>query len=240
MTLINYIINWESITKAIFLYLCSMYYRREVILSLMQLFDYHWNKLRLPKFIFLFYPSQSRPEYDFIPYRFGCYSYSTNADLTLMVSGAILTESENAFQCKSRTDFLSLLRGTDRLGLIDIKKQFGRFNAIDLIKYIYIHYPYWTITNSTMAERILSCCELQKLSATTVYKSAISKLPYQYSNRFKASTGKESKMMMEDWEMEQLYWNGLTQHNGAESKATLAIKKILRLFCQNRRYILEK
>lgn len=37
--------------------------------------------------------------------------------------------------------------------------------------------------------------------------------------------GKQSKMMIEDWEIGQLYWNCLTSHEGNESKAVEDVKK---------------
>jgi len=37
--------------------------------------------------------------------------------------------------------------------------------------------------------------------------------------------GKQSKMMIEDWEIGQLYWNCLARHEGNEAKAVEDVKK---------------
>lgn len=37
--------------------------------------------------------------------------------------------------------------------------------------------------------------------------------------------GKQSKMMIEDWEIGQLYWNCLSRHENNESKAVGDVKK---------------
>jgi uncharacterized protein YwgA len=71
-----------------------MFYRRKAILSLLQLFDGQLEKIRLQKLLFLFAQRQAKAEYDFIPYKFGCYSYSANADMTAMVRKAFLNEDE--------------------------------------------------------------------------------------------------------------------------------------------------
>jgi len=63
-----------------------MFYRRKIILSLLQLFDNKIDKISLQKLLFLFTKGQKKAEYDFIPYLYGCYSYSASADLTAMVS----------------------------------------------------------------------------------------------------------------------------------------------------------
>ena len=59
-----------------------MLYRRKIILSLLQLFEGELEKIRLQKLLFLFTQQQAKAEYDFVPYKYGCFSYSANADLT--------------------------------------------------------------------------------------------------------------------------------------------------------------
>lgn len=53
----------------------------------------------------------------------------------------------------------------------------------------------------------------------------VKKLPYKFSYVFKDNVGKESKMMIEDWEIGQLYWNCLAKYNGDEVKACNDVKK---------------
>jgi uncharacterized protein YwgA len=84
-----------------------MFYRRKVILALFQLFDGQLEKIRLQKLLFLFSQRQLKAEYDFIPYKYGCYSYSANADLTTMVKKGILTETESSFSTHEKTDYLN-------------------------------------------------------------------------------------------------------------------------------------
>ncbi|MGE8535771.1 MAG: hypothetical protein ACN6OJ_14380 [Chryseobacterium sp.] len=53
----------------------------------------------------------------------------------------------------------------------------------------------------------------------------VRKLPYKFSYVLKDSKGKQSKMMIEDWEIGQLFWNCLARHEGNESKAIGDVKK---------------
>lgn len=79
-----------------------MFYRRKIILSLLQLFDGQLEKIRLQKLLFLFTNKQLKSEYDFIPYKFGCYSYSANADMTAMVTRGFLNEDDKTFEKNHR------------------------------------------------------------------------------------------------------------------------------------------
>ena len=53
----------------------------------------------------------------------------------------------------------------------------------------------------------------------------VKKLPYKFSYRFKDEAGTECKLMIEDWETGQLYWNSLRRHDGNEKKACEDVKK---------------
>ncbi|MCA0430375.1 MAG: hypothetical protein LCH32_07720 [Bacteroidetes bacterium] len=52
----------------------------------------------------------------------------------------------------------------------------------------------------------------------------VQKLPYKFSYVLTDNQGKESHMMIEDWEIGQLYWNCLAKHEGDESKAVQDVK----------------
>jgi len=52
----------------------------------------------------------------------------------------------------------------------------------------------------------------------------VKKLPYKFSYKITDNIGKESTMMIEDWEIGQLYWNCLKKHEGNEAKATEDVK----------------
>ncbi len=59
-----------------------MYYRRKIILSLLQVFDNKLDKIQLQKLLFLFSRYNiEKKTYDFVPYKYGCYSFQANQDL---------------------------------------------------------------------------------------------------------------------------------------------------------------
>ncbi|MCU0416337.1 MAG: DUF488 domain-containing protein [Cytophagaceae bacterium] len=139
-----------------------MFYRRKIILALMQLFEGNLEKIRLQKLLFLFAQKQENKAYDFVPYRFGCYSYSANADLTAMANKGILSETNSHFKSLDKTDYLKSLKETDRKQLLEIKKLYGSMSANKLMEHTYVNFPYWA-TKSEKAESILTKHELEKV-----------------------------------------------------------------------------
>ncbi len=140
-----------------------MFYRRKIILALLQLFDGQLDKIRLQKLLFLFANKQGKAEYDFIPYKFGCYSYSANADMTAMVTRGFLNEDEKTFTKKDPTDYLKQLKPADLKLLQEVKANYGKMSANALMKHTYINFPFYAI-KSEVAENILSQEELEKVT----------------------------------------------------------------------------
>ena len=52
----------------------------------------------------------------------------------------------------------------------------------------------------------------------------VQKLPYKFSFIFEDDEGKQSKLMIEDWETGQLFWKCLAKHESNEAKAIQDVK----------------
>jgi len=139
-----------------------MFYRRKIILALLELFDGELEKIRLQKLLFLFSQQQEKADYDFIPYKYGCYSYSANADLTTMASKGLLAETEKSFQKADNISYLKLVRADDLLKLNNVKALYGGMDSNALMRHTYKNFPYWAI-NSIKAASILTKAELEKV-----------------------------------------------------------------------------
>ncbi len=140
-----------------------MFYRRKIILALLQLFGGQLDKIRLQKLLFLFTNNQAKAEYEFIPYKFGCYSYSANADISAMVKREFLKEYENSFEKKDESDYLKQLKPADLKLLNEVKSNYGKLSATALMKHTYVNFPFYAI-KSESAKNILSKEELEKVS----------------------------------------------------------------------------
>jgi len=142
-----------------------VYYRRKIILALLQLFEGELEKIRLQKLLFLFTQKQEVKAYDFVPYKFGCFSYSANADLTAMVGKDMILETESHFKSKEKTDYLTQLKEKDRQQLLEINQLYGSLSANDLMKHTYVNFPYWA-TKSVKAQSILTEKDLERVRAS--------------------------------------------------------------------------
>ena len=74
--------------------------------------------------------------------------------------------------------------------------------------------------------------KLDKLNQLNLFETnkegkfeVVQKLPYKFKFHFKDNQGTESRLMIEDWETGQLYWNCLARHEGDEQKVIADVRK---------------
>ncbi|MDR3666962.1 MAG: DUF488 domain-containing protein [Ignavibacteriaceae bacterium] len=109
----------------------------------------------LQKYLFLLNQGKDDPFYEFIPYKFGCYSFQANQDLSTLNKYTIVKESDNFWNLEDKTNYLNQLKIHDRILITKLYSQFRELRGDALIKYVYEKYPYYAI-HSTIAERLLS------------------------------------------------------------------------------------
>lgn len=143
-----------------------LYYRRKILLALLELFEGQLTAKSLQKYLFLFTRVQSVKSFDFIPYRYGCFSFQANQDISTMAKYGYLEVKEESngrfIKLKQTGNYLNLLDMFDRQALIDMKAEFSTLSQIELIRYTYQKYPYFA-TKSAIAHELLTTDELAKV-----------------------------------------------------------------------------
>jgi len=151
-----------------------MYYRRKILLSLLQEFDNRLSKIALQKLLFLFTRIQQDKAFDFVPYKFGCFSFQANYDLKVLSKYDLLAESGNentkSWIKTDKNNYSELLKSTDKQILNQIIKQFRNFSEAELIKHTYLHYPYYA-GKSTILSMILNQEEIKQVRKKQKSKS---------------------------------------------------------------------
>lgn len=123
-------------------------------MALLELLGGEVEKLRLQKLLFLYAMKKPKPEYDFVPYKYGCYSFSAHADLSTMVKKGILTETKKKYKKSAADSYLQTLKTTDGALLKEIVHTYGSMSIDALIKHTYLNFPFYAI-RSTIAKEVL-------------------------------------------------------------------------------------
>jgi hypothetical protein len=129
-----------------------VYYRRKVLLALLEAFGGRLGKTDCEKLLFLFCQATQRNYYDFFPYQFGGFSLVSYYDKNILANSGFL-QDEDDFVLATEESFLERIKPEDKKALeILVKQTPERGDA--LIRKIYLEYPYFAL-NSRIATRLL-------------------------------------------------------------------------------------
>jgi hypothetical protein len=140
-----------------------MYYRRKYILALIQEFGGSLEHLNLQKLLFLATRKQDKKAFDFVPYKFGCFSFQANQDLNTMTKYGMVEKTKNTWNCLDETDYKSQLKREDLSTIKWVHNTYSDFQGKDLIKETYRNYPFFA-TKSKIANKVLTAEELKNVN----------------------------------------------------------------------------
>jgi uncharacterized protein (DUF488 family) len=150
-----------------------MFYRRKIVLAILQAFDNTLEKIALQKLLFLFTIRQQKPDYDFVPYLYGCFSFSAYADLNAMVRNGNITEDKSLITKIEKQNYIATLNAKDQQILSEVKKTYGSLSSKSLMKLTYLHYQYYAINSRTAKELLDEEQYIKVLNAKPVGNSTI-------------------------------------------------------------------
>lgn len=134
------------------------------MLALLQTFEDRLGETRFQTLLLLFAQKQERPDYHFVPYKYGCYSFQAAADISTMQKYGQVRVSNKGIDKTDPVDYVSQLKEKDRSALLQLYRVHGKMNCKDLMKHTYTHYPYFAI-HSEIAKRFLNTDTLKKVAA---------------------------------------------------------------------------
>jgi len=113
-----------------------LYYRRKILLALIEAFGGHLTAKQLQKYLFLFTRKQEEKAFDFIPYYYGCFSFQANQDIMTLAKLGYLSiiKSENGrrIQICQPNNYLMMLDMFEQQAIKEIKEKLRKKVTIKL------------------------------------------------------------------------------------------------------------
>lgn len=145
-------------------YFCTMYYRRKVLLGLLELSGGRLSRTDLQKMLLLFCMEQHAKAYCFVPYRFGGFSFQSYADKRTLTKYGYLTDSDDWELTDQAKGIASSLTSADLNLMKRTLNTLGSIRGRALVKETYLRYPYYAI-HSEIAADLLNADEMGKVDA---------------------------------------------------------------------------
>jgi uncharacterized protein (DUF488 family) len=122
-------------------------YRRKILLALIDAFGGSVDKLRLQKMLFLLSQQQERPCYEFVPYKYGGYSFTASRDIHVMHEKGYLREDRHGITLTKKPYISSGLKSQDLRRIYELCKKYQSVDRDDLLREVYWEYPYYAISS---------------------------------------------------------------------------------------------
>lgn len=138
-----------------------MFYRRKILLALLEAFGGSLAKTDCQKLMFLFCVRRGKNYYDFFPYKYGNFSFLLYQDRNRLVDLGYLSKQDE-FCLNVDQSYFKQLQVKDRLVLRELVAEVGSLRGEKLIRKVYLEMPYYA-TRSEIADKILKQEEYQKI-----------------------------------------------------------------------------
>ena len=131
-------------------------YRQKLLLAMLDAFGGKQAATDFQKYLFLYTTTcEKNKSYDFVPYKFGCYSFQALVDKQKLVEKEYLKDVDGWELAKDDISYSHALKKGEPQKLELFVKKFSSLKGKNLIHYVYIKYPYFAI-NSQIAETTLN------------------------------------------------------------------------------------
>jgi uncharacterized protein (DUF488 family) len=138
-----------------------MYYRRKVLLALLEVYGGSLKRTDCEKILFNFCQITGKNYYDFFPYKYGPFSFMSYFDKRRITELGLLRQSDD-FQLDTDHSYLNELEPTDKKALMNLEASIGDLRGDKLVKRTYREFPQFA-ARSKIVERLFDTDELKQL-----------------------------------------------------------------------------
>jgi len=141
-----------------------VFYRRKVLLALIEVFGGSLTRTDCQKLLFLYCLRRGKNFYDFFPYKYGCFSFLLYQDKLRLIDLGLLAPHDN-FQTSNQQSYLVQLSRDDRIALQALVAEVGDLRGEKLTRKAYLECPSYA-SRSKIASKILKEVEYERVRQT--------------------------------------------------------------------------
>jgi uncharacterized protein (DUF488 family) len=131
-----------------------LYARQKTLLALLNAFGGSLNGLDFQKLLFLYCQEQpSTRSYEFVPYRYGGFSFTSYADRRRLIAQGLIADEERLWSLTKAGQRAAAVAPSVRKDLAAFAKRHEKLRGDTLVVETYRRFPYYA-TRSEMAERL--------------------------------------------------------------------------------------
>lgn len=135
----------------------TLFNRQKTLVALLHELGGKVGNLDFQKLLFLYCQDvEAKPSYEFIPYRFGAFSFTSYADRRKLIERGLLVDDSDAWELTDAGNEIVMEIGTEAEEIAGFVKRYRQQRGNALIAETYRRYPWYGI-KSQIAEKVLRC-----------------------------------------------------------------------------------
>jgi uncharacterized protein (DUF488 family) len=129
--------------------------RPRLLLTLLDAFGGEMGNRDFQKLLFLYTQEfEAEPSYDFVPFKYGGFSFTSYADRRRLIEGEFLVADEDSWKLTAEGEKAAVRKGEERLLVDRFCRAHAALRGIDLQMHAYKRHPYYAI-RSEILETVL-------------------------------------------------------------------------------------
>jgi len=132
-----------------------LFERQRVLLTLLDALGGACAPTDFQKLLFLYTREEIPPSYEFVPYRFGCFSFTSYADKRKLIAEGILVDDEQEWRLTDQGRRVARTRAVAPLLAGRFSRAHASLRGSDLVAEVYRRYPYYA-TRSEIVDKVLT------------------------------------------------------------------------------------
>ena len=160
-----------------------LFERQRVLLTLLDALGGQVSPTDFQKLLFLYTRKQEAPSYEFVPYKFGCFSFSSYADKRRLIEQGLLENDADQWKLTTEGRTTIRKRSVNPMVAARFNKDHAALRGNELVAEVYRKYPYYA-TRSEIVDKVLrSKTEKQRILEERPAKAAAGLLTIGYEGK---------------------------------------------------------
>ncbi len=160
-----------------------LFERQRVLLTLLNALGGEVAPTDFQKLLFLYTRKQETPSYEFVPYKFGCFSFSSYADKRRLIGRGLLVNDADQWKLTPEGRATIGKRSVNPMVAARFNKDHAALRGNALVAEVYRKYPYYAIRSEIVDKVLRSKADKERIAEERPAKAAAGLLTIGYEGK---------------------------------------------------------
>lgn len=160
-----------------------LFERQRVLLTLLDALGGQVSPTDFQKLLFLYTRKQEAPSYEFVPYKFGCFSFSSYADKRRLIEQGLLENDTDQWKLTAEGRAIIRKRSVNPMVAARFNKDHAALRGNELVAEVYRKYPYYAIRSEIVDKVLKDKTERESVAKERPVKAAAGLLTIGYEGK---------------------------------------------------------